>query len=133
MSRNRREAFTLVELVMVIVIIGLLAIVVTPKFIDIKTSAQTSAEQGTVAAVRSGIQIAHLANLAQGTDAYPASLDSASAGDASDTNALFTEVIENGISDPNWEKTAQGYSYKPSGNSYTYDSGTGQFALAQGS
>jgi MSHA pilin protein MshA len=118
----------MVELVMVIVIIGLLAAVVMPKFFDIKAEAQSAAEEGTVAAVRSGIKLAHLSNLAQGSDTYPASLDSASVGAASESNPIFTEVIEGGVTDGNWEKTATGYTYTPSGSAYTYTSGTGVFA-----
>jgi len=127
--RNRltHTAFTLVELVMVIVIIGLLAAVVMPKFFDIKTEAQSAAEEGAVAAVRSGIKLAHMSNLAKGSDTYPSSLDSASVGDASESNPIFTEVIDGGVTDGNWEKTSSGYRYKPSANTYTYTSGTGAF------
>jgi general secretion pathway protein G len=123
-----RKAFTLVELVMVIVIIGLLAAVVVPKFGDMKTEAQNAAEKATVAGIRSGIKLAHMTSLAKGTDAYPATLDSAANGAASEAKPLFTEVIEDGISDPNWEKLGSGsYRYIPTGIQYTYDQSTGKF------
>jgi prepilin-type N-terminal cleavage/methylation domain-containing protein len=129
MSKTRK-AFTLVELVMVIVIIGLLAAVVVPKFGDLKDEAQTAAEQGTVAGVRTGIKLVHMTNLAQGSDTYPATLDSAAVGAGSETNPLFTNVIDGGISDGNWEKNdADTYEYTPTGNTYDYDSSDGSFTL----
>jgi prepilin-type N-terminal cleavage/methylation domain-containing protein len=118
-----RHGFTLVELVMVIVIIGLLAAVVIPKFGDMKTEAQNAAESGAVSAIRSGIKLAHMTGLAKGNDTYPTTLDSAQVADASETNPLFT--------DGNWTKTGNAtYQYKPTGNKYQYDASTGKFSLA---
>jgi len=127
-NRRAHAAFTLVELVMVIVIIGLLAAVVTPKFTSMKTEAQDAAEQGTVAAVQSGIKLAHLTSLAQGTDVYPNTLDSASNGVASESNPLFADVIDGGVTDGNWKKTGKrSYQYLPTKNKYKYDYKTGAF------
>ena len=122
------KAFTLVELVMVIVIIGLLAAVVVPQFGDMRTQAQTAAENATASAIISGIKLAHMTNLTHGTDTFPTTLDSATVGLASATNPLFTTVIENGVTDSNWKKTAAAaYQYLPSGNAYAYASATGLF------
>jgi prepilin-type N-terminal cleavage/methylation domain-containing protein len=127
-TRQTQPAFTIVELVMVIVIIGLLAAVVLPKFGDLRTEAQDAAEQGTVAGVRTGIKLVHMTNLAQGSDTYPATLDSAAVGAASPTNKLFTDVIDGGITDGNWEKNdADTYEYTPTGNTYDYDNTDGSF------
>lgn len=113
---------------MVIVIIGLLAAVVTPNFTSIKAEAQNAAETGTVSAVKSGIQLAHMALLAQGSDTYPLTLDSASNGDASEANPLFTNVIQDGVTDPNWTKTGNlKYKFKPTTSVYLYDKTTGTF------
>jgi MSHA pilin protein MshA len=41
-----QKGFTLIELVMVIVILGILAVVAIPKFIDLSSDAKTAAVQG---------------------------------------------------------------------------------------
>ncbi len=130
--RRSRSAFTLVELVMVIVILGLLAAVVVPKFTDIRSEAVNAAEQGVVSAVRSGINMYHMAQLAQGNDAYPDKLDNAQNAAASETNPLFTEVIDGGVTDKNWKKTGtRTYKYLPNNHRYRYNKNTGKFELVQ--
>ena len=128
MKNCSRKAFTLVELVMVIVIIGLLAAVVIPKFTDIRTAAQNSAETGTVSGIQAGVNMVHMANLANGADTYPSTLDSASNAAASSTNPLFTTVLDGGITDGNWTKTGtRTYTYTPTAHTYTYNQTTGTF------
>lgn len=129
MTKKRLSgAFTLVELIMVIVVIGLLAAVVVPKFTSIKTEAQNAAEIGTVTAVRSGINLAHLTTLAQGGDSYPSALDSASNAPAGIANPLFANVIDGGVTDANWEKTGTNdYRFIPTNRTFTYTPATGKF------
>lgn len=52
-----QSGFTLIELVMVIVILGVLAAVALPKFVDLKGDAVTAATQGVAGALSSGFSI----------------------------------------------------------------------------
>ena len=55
--RNEQKGFTLIELVVVIVILGILAAVALPKFVDISGEARTAALQGVVGGIASASAI----------------------------------------------------------------------------
>ena len=68
MKRIQR-GFTLIELVMVIVILGVLAAVAIPKFVDLKSDARTAALAGVAGALNSASAInygSRSANVAKG-------------------------------------------------------------------
>ena len=126
---KHEKGFTLIELIMVIVLLGLLAVVAIPQYTNLQTEAKVAAEQGVVGGVRSGIYTKYAANLAQGvTPAYPATLGGA-AGACTVANGCFGNVLAQPVTQ-DWTCLTAGLTYRgPSSatNIYTYAPGTGTF------
>ncbi len=69
---QNQQGFTLIELVIIIVVLGILAAVAIPKYQDITAEAKASAAKGALGSMRSGISI-YYANAAvkTGTATWP--------------------------------------------------------------
>lgn len=65
--KNTR-GFTLIELVMVIVILGILAAVALPKFANLQGDARAASIQGAAGAINSAMAIVHSQSLVNGTE-----------------------------------------------------------------
>ena len=93
--RKVQAGFTLIELVVVIVILGILAAVALPKFIDLTGDASNSAVQGVAGALASASSInyaARKANIANGI----AVTDCASTGGTNGIGALLQGGLPTG-------------------------------------
>ncbi len=121
MSVNRK-GFTLIELILVIVLLGFLAVVAISKYYDLTTSARDAAEKGVAGAVRSGILTYFAKN-----KVYPATLDGYANRDCSATIKCFDTVLDQGGVQKDWTKDSATAYTGPSGATYTYTAATGAF------
>jgi len=67
-TTNKQQGFTLIELVVVIVILGILAVTAAPKFINIQDDARTATLQGVKAAMKSVASLVYSKSLLAGNE-----------------------------------------------------------------
>lgn len=68
---SREKGFTLIEIVMVIILLGILAAVAIPRFIDMSGEAKKSSTKGILGGVRGAVSIAYANNALRGHAGYP--------------------------------------------------------------
>ncbi len=119
--QNSKKAFTMIEMVFVIVVLGILAAIAVPRLAATRTDATITKGRADIASIRSGIVTERQARLITGSSAWitKANLDSGS-GD------FFGGVTMYGISastgNDGWSGTAGSgtYTYKVNGSSNTF-------------
>jgi len=120
---KKKKGFTLIELVMVMILLGILAIVAIPKYFDLQSDARTAAEQGVVGGVRAGIYTYFAKNVA-----FPGSLDAANVTSCGSSNTCFDTVLaQGGVQTNDWAKTSSNTYRGPTNTTYTYTVATGEF------
>lgn len=141
MQKNR-DAFTMIELIFVIVIMGILAAIAIPKFGESKEQADIAKAKSDIAAIRSAIVNERQTRLIKGDPDWINSLshetDTLFDGNGTGSNdvELLMYGITSGTSDGKWSTTSASfpyvkYRYKISGSNcdFTYSSSNGKFEL----
>ena len=131
MLYDKRKAFTMIELIFVIVVLGILAAVAVPRFAATRDDAQISKGRSDIAAIRSGIITERQGRLFRGDNTFTASLDN---------NGTFGRVMTYPVTpqagDGHWQVVTAGsvYTYTVVGvaNTFTYTQATGRFLCTSG-
>ncbi len=128
----KRSAFTMIELVFVVVVLGILAAVAIPKFSATRDDALIAKGRADVAAIRSGIVSERQTRLVKGDSSFITTSDLSG-------SKLFDGVMLYGITassgNNGWSGSGGSYTYKVNGvsNSFTYTPATGKFECTSGS
>ena len=120
MSFKTRKAFTMMELIFVLVIIGILSAIAVPKFSTTADTAYIAKGKTTLAAVRNAIATERQKRILMG-DTTPINDLSVNAGgyvftefnaDANgDTREILRYPPKSGTSDGQWQKSGTGYTF----------------------
>jgi MSHA pilin protein MshA len=105
---KHQSGFTLIELIIVIVILGILAVTAAPKFIDIRNDAMVSTLKGLKAALKGGSQLVFAKSAIAGEQKNP-NTTSAAVTDIDDVSA-GGQTIETDYGYPDAELAANGIS-----------------------
>jgi prepilin-type N-terminal cleavage/methylation domain-containing protein len=128
---KKESGFTLIEIIIVIVCIGLLAFISVPRIYDVSTKSKESSEAEMVGSVRTGLQLYYSQQMtATGRGSYPPFLDNAQPGRSGTANPFFTTVLQHSYQGDQWQKEASGRYVGPAGNGFFYNNNDGTFNKA---
>ena len=139
--KKSKYAFTMIEMIFVIVVLGILSAVAIPKFAATRTDAQISKARADISSIRSSIITERQSRLIKGDSNYINSLSSSAAtlfdGNGTAGSELLMYGITAGTSNGHWSTSDSAipydnYTYKVSGSEcdFTYSgTATGRFTL----
>ena len=78
--KRKEKGFTLIEIVVVMVLLGVMAVIAIPKYIDLTLQAKIASTQADLGALRSTLNIQYADNATSGNAFYPASIDAGDFG-----------------------------------------------------
>ena len=114
---KNKGGFTLIELVMIIVILGILAAVAIPKYQDLREDARKANAKGVIGGLNSGASVAFAKALIDGTT--PTRCDGGVTGNI-DTAAELVSCMDGGLS-AEWATSGTDVKYTPvSGTTYAF-------------
>ncbi len=70
-SLSSQEGFTLIEMIVVIILLGLLSAMAIPHYLNMQKEAKISTSKGALSAIRGGIELAHAKILVSGVNTGP--------------------------------------------------------------
>ncbi|WP_345993448.1 type II secretion system protein [Sulfurimonas sp. HSL-1716] len=142
---KKRSAFTMIEMVFVIVVLAILAGIAIPKFTATRTDAIIAKGRSDVASIRTAISTERQKRFMKGDSSYISVLDHQAAAPGEgvvlfDNNGtagstLLTYGITTKNADGGWMKTAANtYTFQVAGttNTFTYNSASGTFSCTAG-
>ncbi|CAN5721510.1 hypothetical protein BH11PLA1_BH11PLA1_11810 [soil metagenome] len=126
--RSQRSAFTLVELLAVLVILSIISGVAVGKFIDHRAKALKASEDATARIVRAGVSQYITSNAVRGYTLPPAQLDAVAPNlEAAPSRPLFANVLDTAVT-AQWTTGAAPNTYiGPAGTTYAYVPALGAF------
>ena len=114
-----KKSFTLIELIIVIVILGILASVAAPKLFATRDDAQIAKARTDIANIRSAVLNLHSKNLMKGSSAYPEALDDAEANQEDEELFDGNDTIGILLDYPIYSKNTNGHWMKTDDTNYT--------------
>ena len=133
----KKNAFTMIEIVFVIVILGILAAIAIPKFAVTRTDAQVAKGRSDIAAIRSAILSERQSRIVKGETGWISGLsDNTTTLFTGDEQNLLLYGIKSGNKSGEWYTTDSDepfihYSFKINDTAcaFTYDANSGKFEL----